>query len=78
MSELRHEEVKGLAQCYLLMNEELGLESRQFAFRASLSINILCYLFAVGKLENIIINSFQKRRFMLFDFLLYRSKEGSQ
>lgn len=61
----------------LLIREEIGLEAR-LLLRASLLINILCYLFAVGKLGNRRINSFQDRRSMFFNFLLSRPTEGSQ
>ena len=54
------------------------MESRQFDSRGSLLMNILCHFFAVGKLEKRKINSFQDRRFMLFNFLLSRPTEGSQ
>lgn len=68
MNEMRHAEVKEIAPKCLLLGEEL----------ASLLINILCHLFAVGKLENRRITLFQDRRFMLLSFLLSRPTEGSQ
>lgn len=77
MSELRHEEVKEVDQS-LLIREGLGLESRPLESRASLLINILCHLFAVGKLGNRRMNSFQDRRPMFFSFLLSKPTEGSQ
>lgn len=78
MNELRHEEVKELNQNLLFISEELILESRPFDSRALLLINILQHLFAVGKLENRRINSFQVRRYTFFNFLLSRPTEGSQ
>lgn len=77
MNRLRHDEVKELDQS-LLIREELGSESRLFDSRVPLFINILCHLFAVGKLGNRRINSFQDRRSMFFNFSLSRPTEGSQ
>lgn len=76
MNELRQEEVKELDQS-LLISEELGLESRLFDPRALPLINIPCHLLAVGKLQSGRINSSQGKRFMFFNFLLFRSTEGS-